>query len=60
MKEGNPTMASKTDEWKWKVESAANTLMEAERIKKDKKLLDAVRQELKRRKAELQSAAGKI
>lgn len=38
-----------TEEYKWKVESAANTLIEAEKIKKDKKLLADARKELKKR-----------
>ena len=37
------------DEWKWKVESAANTLIEAEKIKKDPKLLKAAQEELRKR-----------
>jgi hypothetical protein len=47
------------EEWKWKVESAANTLMEAEKIKKDKKLLRAARAELKKKAAEATAAIAK-
>lgn len=51
--------AQSDQEWKYKVESAANTLIEAEKIKKDKKLMAAVREELKKRLADTQAAAKK-
>jgi len=47
-------------EWRWKVESAASTLIEAEKIKKDKKLMTAVRQELKKKLEETKQAVKKI
>ena len=43
------TKAMSNEEWGWKVESAANTLIEAEKIKKDPKLLKAAQEELKKR-----------
>lgn len=46
-------------EWQWKVESAANAIIEAEKIKKDKKLLTAVREELKKRLTATQAAVSK-
>jgi hypothetical protein len=48
------------DDWKWKVEGAAETLMQAEAIKRDVKLLTAARQELKKRAKEAEAAAKKI
>lgn len=55
-------MATKesAEEYKWKVESAANTIIEAEKIKKDKKLLKDVRAELKKRVESTKEAVGKI
>jgi len=47
-------------EWRWKVESSVDTLIQAEKIKKDKKLMTAVRQELKKRLEETKEAAKKI
>ena len=47
------------EEWRWKVESAAGTLIEAEKIKKDKKLLKAARAELKKRQAATDAALAK-
>lgn len=53
-------MATMTaDEKKWKIEAAANTLIEAEKIKKDKTLLREARAEIKRR-LEATQAASKI
>jgi hypothetical protein len=49
----------RNEEYKWMVESAASTLIEAEKIKKDKKLLSDVRAELKKRAAATQSAMEK-
>lgn len=40
--------AISAEDWKWQVESAANTLIESEKIKKDKKLLKAARVELQK------------
>jgi len=40
----------------WEVKSAADTLMQAERIKKDSKLMKKVRIQLKKRLSELQAA----
>jgi len=54
-----PTKEQADQEWKWKVESATNTLIETEKIKKDKKLLTAAREELKKRLAATQSAVSK-
>jgi len=51
---------SSSEEYKWKVESAVNTLIEAEKIKKDKKLLKDVRAELKRRLDNTKAAVNKI
>jgi hypothetical protein len=41
----------KAEERRWKIESAANTLIEAAKIKKDKKLYKAAIAELKKRRA---------
>lgn len=44
----------------WKIRNAADTLMEAEQIKRDKPLLKAVRAELKKRQKDLGKAVAKI
>lgn len=47
------------EEWKYKVESAANTLIEAQKIRNDKKLLMVARVELKKRLVATQEAVKK-
>lgn len=44
------------EEWKWKVESAADTLLEAEKIQTDPKLLAAARVELRKRQKAIAAA----
>ena len=44
----------------WKIRSAADALMEAEAIKRDKPLLNAARAELKKRQSDLKKVVAKI
>ncbi len=48
-----PTKAISAEDWKWKVESAADTIMRAEELKMDKKLYAAATKELKNRQKAL-------
>lgn len=52
--------ATPKDDREWKIRSAADTLMEAEAIKRDKPLLKAAREELKKRQKDLKQAVTKI
>lgn len=48
------------ERWQWKVESAADTLQEAEEIKTDKKLLAAAKKELGKRQKAVATVLGKL
>ena len=52
--------AVKGESRKWKIEGAAQTLLEAEKIKRDKPLLRAARAELKRQQADMKKALSKV
>jgi len=54
----SPTTAKvdKAEEWKWKVEDAARTLMAFEKIRSDPKLLAAAKAELKKQRKEIDRA----
>jgi len=45
--------AQKAEEWRWKVESAASTLREAAKVKRDSKLYKAAIAELKNQRQEI-------
>ena len=51
-----PTAGEAAEEWKWKVERGADTLIEAEKIQRDSRLLAAVRVELKKRQKDTAAA----
>lgn len=44
-----------SEDRKWKIRNAADTLLEAEKVRKDKKLLSDAKRELKVRKKEIQA-----
>ena len=48
--------APSAEEWRWKVQSAADTLLEAQKIQTDAKLLKAARAELRKRQAAIAKA----
>lgn len=55
-----PCGPSSAQEWKWKVESAADTLTRYAEIAKDKKLFDAAKAMLSKRMADLGNVIGSL
>ena len=49
-------MGTSAEEWEWKVRSAADTLLEAQKIQTDSKLLKAARAELRKRQKAIDAA----
>ena len=58
MPKNTPAMTS--DDWKWKVRDAADTLLRAQEVQRDKKLMVAVRKELAKRQKEITATAKDI
>ena len=56
-----PTQPKKKKKYDdWEIESAASTLVEAEKIKRDKPMMKYVKVELKKRQVAMQAAAKSI
>ena len=53
------TKSQKAEEWKWKVEDAARTLLAATKVKRDKKLYRAAIAELRRQRTEITGVVNK-